>query len=67
MNTFATRLKELRINHGMKQSELAERFAVDQRTVSNWECGINEPNYEILIQLAKFFDVSADYLLGISD
>lgn len=51
----------------MKQSELAERFAVDQRTVSNWECGINEPNYEILIQLAKFFDVSADYLLGISD
>lgn len=67
MKTFSIRLKDLRIAHGLKQSDLAEQLTVDQRTISNWECGINEPSFEVLTKLAKFFDVTTDYLLGITD
>lgn len=67
MNKFASRLKELRINRGMKQSELAEHLLVDQRTISNWENGVNQPNIDTLAAIAKCLDVSTDYLLGIVD
>lgn len=67
MNIFSTRLKELRIARDLTQAELAEHLSVDQRTISNWECGMNEPNFEMLKQLAKFFEVSTDFLLGLVD
>ena len=67
MNNFSTRLKELRIAHGLKQSELAENLSVDQRTISNWECSMNEPNLEMVKKIARFFEVSTDYLLGVVD
>lgn len=57
-------LKELRLDRGLKQSELAEILHVKQNTISNWENGKTEVNNADAIKLANFFGVSVDYLLG---
>lgn len=64
---FGERVKELRIEKGMKQSDLAKVFNIKPATLSRWENGIIEPDYKTLIKLAKYFGVSADYLLGLED
>ena len=67
MVKFPEKLKELRIERRLSQSELARFLAVDQRSISNWEKGIREPDFEMLAKIAKYFDVSAGYLLGLED
>lgn len=64
---FSLRLKELRQSIGISQSSLAEKFGLKQQAVAKWEQGTSTPNPEIVGKLAQFFDVSADYLLGITD
>lgn len=64
---FNERLKELREEKGIKQSQLAAAFSVSKSTVSGWEVGRNQPNYDMLILIARFFDVSTDYLIGNKD
>ncbi len=64
---FGERLKELRLEKGLKQSQLAEKFHVKTSTVSRWEAGIMEPDFLTLINLSKFFKVTTDYLLGQED
>lgn len=64
---FARRLKELRKSEGMSQSLLASKIGVAQSNVSDWENDISRPEYENLIKLANIFDVTTDYLLGLSD
>lgn len=59
------RLKELRLDAGLSQKELAVKFGTTQRNISNWESGHNEPDIEMLKKIAKFFEVSTDYLLDI--
>ena len=63
MNTF----KQLRQEKGLTQAQLAEILSLDQTTVSKWELGKALPDSQMLIRLAKFFDVSTDFLLGISN
>lgn len=60
------RLKELRLQRRLKQSELAELLHVKQNTISNWENGKTEINNSDAIKLANFFGISVDYLLGVS-
>ena len=48
----------------MSQRELGKIFGVSTQTILNWENQIYEPNIEQLIQIANFFDVSIDYLVG---
>ncbi len=67
MKILAERLKELRISSGLKQSELAAALSVNQRTVSNWENNVNDPDLETVVQIAKYFTVRSDYLLGLED
>ena len=67
MIKFSERLKELRMENHLKQSELANFISVDQRSISNWEKGVRQPDFEMLEKIAKFFDVTTDYLLGISE
>lgn len=67
MTKFKERLKELRTDRGMSQSALAEKFDVDFRTISNWEKGLRKPDIDMLVLIAKYFEVSADYLLGLAD
>ena len=61
------RIKMLREQEGLKQSDLAVLLNVTQATLSNWECGRYEPDQDSLKILSKRFDVSIDYLLGVSD
>ena len=60
-------IKHLRIEKGLTQTKLAKLFEIDQTTVSKWELGKALPDTNLLIRLASFFDVSTDYLLGLSD
>ncbi len=64
---FNIRLKQLRQKHKLTQSELAEILGLKPTAVSNYESRRNEPSFEKLIALSRYFDVSCDYLLGISD
>lgn len=64
MPTFGERLKYLRKSKGLSQVEMARRFGVGQSTVSSWEQNGKEPDHERLKDLADFFQVSLDYLLG---
>ena len=57
-------LKKLRKQKGLSQSAFAEILHASQNTVSQWESGEREPSYEITQQIADYFDVSVDYLLG---
>lgn len=64
---FYERLKELREEKNLSQTELAKLTGLSQSAITKWENKLREPSMEGIIILAKFFDVSADYLLGISD
>lgn len=64
---FNVRLKQLRQKHKLTQGELANILGLKPTAVSNYESKRNEPSFDKLIALSKYFDVSCDYLLGISD
>jgi len=66
MNT-AEILYNLRKEHNLSQKELAERAGVSQSTIAKIEISRNEATGSTLRKLANFFDVSADYLLGLED
>ena len=61
------RLQELRKDRGISQAEIAKLLGVTHYTVSSYECDRSDPDDNIKIILAKFFDVSLDYLLGLVD
>lgn len=67
MNIFGTRLKELRQQAGLTQTQLAERIHVSKAAISNYELFERNPSPDILIKLAKIFHVSTDYLLGVEE
>lgn len=58
------RLKELRLESGLKRSELAQALGIHQNTLANYENETRQAPYEFLIIFADYFDVSIDYLLG---
>lgn len=66
-NIFCERLKELRIEKSVGQIELATKINVSKGIISLWENGLREPKLSNLIALAKFFEVSLDYLVGLEN
>ena len=58
------RIKDLREDRDMRQSDIARETGIDQRTISNYETGKTAPDAYALVKLADFFGVSIDYLLG---
>lgn len=62
-NGFGVRLKKLRKNAGMTQTELAIRLDKSSSAVRMWELGANEPDINTLVELSAIFDCSLDYLL----
>ena len=64
MADFKDRLRELRTAKGISQQELADMLNVHAMTISGYERGIRRPNFEMLDEIADYFDVSVDYLIG---
>ena len=67
MEIFSERLRELRKEKNLSMKQLAVKLNTTDAAVSNWENGINEPKISYLKAIAEFFNVSADYLLGLDD
>ena len=65
--TFGDRLRELRLSKGLRQIDLCEILKVSKSAVGAYERNEREPVYKQLINLADYFNVSLDYLLGRSD
>jgi lexA repressor len=65
--SFKTRLKQLRKERNINQRELSEYLKVAPSTISMYENGQREPNFEVLEVLADFFNVDMNYLLGKTD
>ena len=59
-------LRELRVAKGINQLELGVALGVTKQCVSNWENDNVLPSIEMLIKIANYFNVSTDYLLGLS-
>ncbi len=66
-DTFGKRLKDLRLERGLGQVALAKMLNVSKGIISAWENDKNEPLLSNLISMAKFFEVSIDYLAGLED
>ena len=64
---FRLRLKELRLEKGKSQSEIAKLVNMSKMAISHWEKGNSEPSIEQLKVLAAYFDVTVDYLIGYID
>lgn len=67
MNKFANNLKLLRIENRQTQADLANVFNVAQRTIHAWENNLQEPSIDTIIKIAKFYNVSINYLYGLED
>lgn len=67
MNSFGQRLRLLREEKKMVQKEIAGLIDVSESTVGKYENGLRTPTPETIIKLAKYFEVSSDYLLGYSE
>lgn len=62
-----SRIRLLRENKGLNQTELAQKLEMSQTGYSKYETGENDIPTEILIKLAKFHNTSIDYILGLTD
>jgi len=60
-------LKRIRKKHGITGKVLAEAINVSHPQIYNYENGVYEPSIDTLILIAKFFNCSVDYLLGLTD
>ena len=67
MTTFGKRFKQLRIEKGLTQENLAVKFYTRKCSISKYENDIQAPDIDTIKQYALFFDCSIDYLLGSTD
>ena len=67
MKIFAERLKELRLEKEISQRKLAAQTTISPTAIRQWENGSCSPNAEAVVILAEFFNISADYLLGLEN
>ncbi|MGN0456489.1 MAG: helix-turn-helix domain-containing protein [Acutalibacteraceae bacterium] len=64
---FSERLKELRTDRDMSQIELAKALNLRSSAISKYENNLTQPSIDTLKKLANIFDVTVDYLVGVSD
>ena len=60
-------LKELRTSKNLSQMQLAQKTGLSQSAIAKWELGKTEPTASAIIALAKFFNETTDYILGLED
>lgn len=64
MTLFGTRLRYLRKRSSLTQKELGKALNISASSIGMYERGIREPSYKLLFDIASYFNVSIDYLLG---
>lgn len=67
MKQYNERLRELRKDNDLTQKEIADYLGIDQRVYSNYEIGIRALPIEHLIRLCKYYKVSSDWILGLTE
>ena len=65
--TLAERIKLLREQKDITQSSLAKSLGISRSGVNAWEMGLSTPSTQYIVELAKSFNVSTDYLLGMDE
>lgn len=65
MINLGNTLKGLRVQQNMTQAQLAQKLGLTKSVISAYETGLRLPSYDVLVHIAKIFDVSTDYLLGV--
>ncbi|MCL2751475.1 MAG: helix-turn-helix domain-containing protein [Firmicutes bacterium] len=65
--TIGEKVTQLRRDMSLTQKELSEKLSIGHSTLSCYETNARQIPYDTLIALAKFFDVTTDYLLGLED
>ena len=63
---FGIVLKQLRKSHNLTQEELGKQIGLSKAVVSKYENGVGYPTFDVLIEIAQYFSVTTDYLLGVS-
>lgn len=63
---LSKKIYEVRISFGWTQVQLAQKLGVTKQTVSNWENDNIQPSIDMLVKLSNIFNVSTDYLLGLT-
>ena len=67
MSKLGERLNKLRQERGLTQQELADFFHISNSAISSYETGNRVPDVDFLLELAKFYNTSSDYIIGLSD
>lgn len=67
MSLFLSRFRGLLEESGKQQKDICAELGIRTQKLSNWKTGYSEPNFDDIILLARYFDVSTDYLLGVTD
>lgn len=67
MKEFEERVKKELNEQGKLQKDLCDHLNVKKSTLSEWLNGKNEPSMKYIVEIARFLDVSTDYLLGIEN
>ncbi len=64
---YYPRLRDLREDKDLTQEQLVQILQMHKTTYTNYEQGKREPPFELIIKLAKFYQVSIDYIAGLTD
>ena len=64
---LSDKIKMLRENAGITQSELAKSLGLTRSAINAWEMGLSVPSTQYITELAKYFNVSTDFLLGMEE
>ncbi|MBQ9673203.1 MAG: helix-turn-helix transcriptional regulator [Ruminococcus sp.] len=64
---YNDRLRELREDNDLTQTQIANKFNVKQITISQYERGTRQVSLDILVKYAEYFNVSTDYILGLTN
>lgn len=67
MKTYGERISELREKRQLTQEELAKQLSISRASLSHYEKNRRVPDYEVLLKIADFFNVTVDYLIGRTD
>lgn len=64
---YNERIRQIRIKNKLTAKEFSKIFGISESTVSLYESGKRKPGIELIIKISKYFDVSTDFILGVTD